>query len=793
MAGPTQDRIPGYCALCKSRCGCISVVEDGKLVAVEPDPTHPTGRQLCAKGRAAPDIVHGSERLLYPLKRTRPKGAEDPGWRRITWDEALEYTAAEMRRVAAAQGPEAVAFAVTSPSATAISDHISWVERLIRAFGSPNSLFSTEICNWHKDFATEYSYGAWTGAPDFEKTGCLMLWGHNPSTGWLAQAAAAADARARGARLVVVDPRSAGLANKADQWLRVRPGSDGALALGIAGVMIREAWFDREFVACWTNGCFLVRGDNGRFLRAADLASGAGRDAYVAWDETAGKPMVCDPDGPDYFEATRRAALFGRFAVATLEGEVECRPAFGLYAALCDEFPPQAVERITGVPARQVEATARLLWECRPVAYYAWSGVGQHTNATQTDRALCLLYALTGSYDAPGGNLVLPSVPTNDVAGDSLIGEAQRAKTLGLAERPLGPPKDLWVTARDFRRAVLEGTPYAVQGLIAFGSNLLFSQPDPAAMGDALRGLAFHVHADLVMTPTAQFADVVLPVSSPWEHEALRAGFGVTRDGQALIQLRKAAVAPVGEARSDTWIVFELARRLGLEAQFFGGSLEAGYRHILEPSGVTLEALRARPEGIRVPLEQRYRKYAGDGDGPAPGFATPSRRVEIYSQVFLDHGQAPLPAFVEPAVGPVSRPDLTARFPLVLTSAKSALFCQSQHRGIAKLRRQQPDPMVEIHPEAAAERGIGERDWVRIETPQGSIRARARFNGKLDPAVVCAQHGWWQGCAELDLAASDALGASSTNYNALIGGEDCDPVSGSVPLRSYLCQVSALA
>ena len=94
-----------YCALCVSRCGSIAVVENGRFVALEPDPSHPTGQALCAKGRAAPELVYHPDRLLYPLKRTRPKGDPDPGWQRISWDEALDLTAARLRRLAARARP----------------------------------------------------------------------------------------------------------------------------------------------------------------------------------------------------------------------------------------------------------------------------------------------------------------------------------------------------------------------------------------------------------------------------------------------------------------------------------------------------------------------------------------------------------------------------------------------------------------------------------------------------------------------------------------------------------------
>ncbi len=779
------ERIPGFCALCRSCCGCISVVQDGRLIAVEPDPTHPTGRHLCAKGRAAPELVHSPARLTTPLRRTRPKGDPDPGWREVTWDEALDLTAEKLRRIAAEQGPEAVAFAVTTPSGTAMSDHIGWVERLIRAFGSPNWIYATEICNWHKDHANAFTFGAAIGTPDFARTGCIILWGHNPSTSWLAQASAAAEARARGAKLVVIDPRRIGLANKADQWLQVRPGTDGALALGLAGIMIEQGCYDRAFVTDWTNGPYLLRDDNGRFLRAGDLGIADRPERFVVWDEAAQAPAVSPGPGP----AGGRPALTGSYPVDTRAGSVTCRPAFDLYRDLARGYTPARVEAITGVPADQLRATARLIWDSRPVASYAWTGVGQHTNATQTERALSLLYALTGSYDAPGGNLDLAGPPVNDISGKAFITDDQRARTLGVEARPLGPPKDGWITSRDFYRAVLQGEPYPVRALVGFGSNLLVSQPGTADCKAALASLDWHVQLDLFLTPTAAMADLVLPVTSPWEHEALRAGFGVTQAGASLVQLRRPAVAPRGEARPDSWVVFELAKRLGLANRFFGGDPEAGLAYRLAPTGLTAAALRAEPEGRQLGLETRTRKFAEQTEGGPRGFATPTGRVEIYSEQLLAIGQAPLPDYREPETSQRSRPDLAARYPLTLTSAKSPLFCHSQHRALPSLRRKQPDPIAELHPQTAGSLGIADRDWIRIESPSGSIRARARLTRAIAPSVVCAQHGWWQGCAELGLPDTPIDGPGSANFNHLIDSLTADPISGSLPLRSSLCRV----
>src|SRR5262249_5069471 len=144
----------------------------------------------------------------------------------------------------------------------------------------------------------------------------------------------------------------------------------------------------------------------------------------------------------------------------------------------------------------------------------------------------------------------------------------------------------------------------------------------------------------------------------------------------------------------------DLATRLGLGNAFWNGDVDAAYRHQLAPTGGTLEQLRASPGGVRVPLQTRHEKHAErDSAGTPRGFPTPSRKVDRFSHTLLDHGYPPLPEFAEPQHGPVARPDLAARYPLVLTSAKPTLFCQTQHRALPSLRKRSLYPEVEIHPE----------------------------------------------------------------------------------------------
>jgi anaerobic selenocysteine-containing dehydrogenase len=716
------EPVPTYCPLCVSRCGARATVEDGRLLKLEPDPSHPTGKALCLKGKAAPEILEHPARLLHPLRRTGPKGAADPGWEQISWDEALDTIAEKLLGIAETHGREAVAFSSSSPSTSAISDAVEWVERLVHAFGTPNYSSYMELCGWGRFLAPLYTFGApvpGTYLPDLDNAGCILFWGYNPSVARLAHATSTTAAVARGAQLIVVDPRKAGLASKAEHWLRVRPGTDAALALSMIHVMIEHGWYDADFVRDWTNADDVV-------------------DGRKVWD---------------------------------------------LLAAQAADYRPEVAEGITGVPAEDIVAATKTLWESRPVAFYSWSGLEQHSGTTQTTRAINVLYALTGCLDAPGGNVLFDAVPARRMNGlDLVAGDGPR--TVGHAERPLGPARFGSATGEDLYGAALDGR---IKALVGFGGNAVMAHGDSGRGREALSGLDFFAHVDLFMTPTTELADIVLPAAFPFESEALKIGFEISQEAQSLVQLRQRLVEPRGEARSDLQIVFDLAVRLGLGEHFFGGSVEDAWRHQLEPSGISLEELRLHPEGVRVPLTTRHRKYA------ATGFATPSGKVELYSATLAEHGYSGLPAFEEPATSPRSRPDLAERFPLVLSCAKSLFFCETQHRQVARLRKSSPDPLVELHPDTAAARGITGGDWVSIATPGGSVRARAKLNAHLDPGVVFGQHGWWEACDELGLPGYPPYGPGSANLNLVLSQTPSDPISGSSPLRASVCELSLLA
>lgn len=785
MPNATQAEIKeGYCTLCRSRCGSLNHVLDGRLVAVAPNPAHPTGAALCAKGRAAPELVESPLRLSRPLKRTTPRGADSPEWIEIGWAEALDEIAERLGTIRRETGAETVAFAVTTPSGTPMVDSFEWVERFIRCFGSPNLIYAVEICGWHKDYAQALTYGRGIGAADYDNADRIVLWGHNPTRTWLAQATRIAEARKRGATVAVVDPKRGGAGENADLWLGIRPGADGALAMGAIRHLLVNRSYDDSFVRQWTNAPMLVDLATERLVRARDLRPQGASDAFV----------LLRPDGStqayDTTQALERPQDIVLDGEATLYGAdgrtISCATVMRLLAREAAAFTPEHVAAITGLATADL-ARFYALFEGSPrLAYHSWTGVGQHSNATMIERAIGTLYALTGASDRIGGNIWTSAPPSRAVNDYALLPEAQRRKALGLAELPLGPPARGWITARDFCRAVLEGEPYRVRALMSFGTNFVVSQGDSARNRAALQALEFHVHVDMFMNPTAEQADIVLPASMPWEREALRIGFEITQAAVELVQLRQRMVPPRGDVRADYDIAFELACRLGHADAFFGGSIEAGWNHQLEPLGLTVAQLRTAPGGIRLPQPSAERKFAAPRpEGGVAGFATASRRVEIYSEQLLALGHPALPCHLEPASA-AGRP---ATLPLLLSTAKSGWFVHSSHRHVASLRRKAPDPAVELSPADARARGIVAGDWVIVRTRDGEARLRAKLESTLPTGTVIAEFGWWEACTPLGRPGAAAAGPATRNINAALSDRDRDPISGSVPLRAVACEV----
>ena len=775
-----KEKIRTYCAMSKSRCGVVATVEDGRFVRLEPDANHPN-RGICIKGQAAPELVYDPGRVRYPLRRTTPKSDPDPRWARVGWDEAMDEIVQRLGSLRDRYGAESVFFYRGASGGSASAEYEPWLIRFASLFGSPNTVSTGHICSWHKDNGSRYTYGTGIPNPDFERTACILLWGHNPNASWPTQAIRISAARKRGARLIVIDPRDIPLARKADLWLKVRPGTDGLLALSFLNVMLAEKLYDAEFVRDWTNARLLVREGSGELLTQDAVVAGGSPDLYGVWNESVNGLTFHDPA---HATAASHPALEGSFEVRLSSGATErVTPVFAQMKRHLSQYTPEATAATTGIEPDLVRKAVRLFCATPPGCYYSYNGLEQHANAMQTNRAVCLFYSLTGNLDRPGGNVRFAKTPVNGMDGRGLLPKEQARKRLGLEARPLGPVATGRVQAYEVYRAVLEGEPYPVKGFLSFGGDIIMANGDTLRGRQALQQLDLYVQTDFYETPAGRYADFLLPAATSWEDWHVKASFDQGAATSTWLQYREQVVPARFESRSDADIIFDLAGRMGFDEQFWHGDREAALDHMLEPSGVTVAQLKDHPGGLSMPRETRYRKYL------EKGFDTRSRLVEIYSIPFQEHGYPPLPDFNPSETG--FGTEVVRDYPFTLTTAKAINFCHGQHRSLPSLRAKTPEPVIEIHPDDATELEIAADAPVRVETKVAAMTMKAGLNSELPRKVVRVMHGWWQSCPDLDLPGYDPFSRDGANVNLVIDNEVIDPITGSVPHRSYPCRIVA--
>lgn len=233
----------------------------------------------------------------------------------------------------------------------------------------------------------------------------------------------------------------------------------------------------------------------------------------------------------------------------------------------------------------------------------------------------------------------------------------------------------------------------------------------------------------------------------------------------------------VGEARSDYDIINELGKRC-TDPKYWWPTVKDALNQILAPSGCTWEEFCKRGY---LESERRFRKYK------VQGFRTATRKFEFYSTVMEDLKYDPLPAYVDPPETPWSNPELAKQYPIqLITGARIASFFHSENRQIGPLRSNHPDPLVEIHPNQAKEKGIADGEWVDISSPRGSVKFKAFVTDRVPENVVSADHGWWFPEKE------DDLGWDQSNIDILTDNNlnCCDPAFGATNLRVLLCDIS---
>ena len=448
---------------------------------------------------------------------------------------------------------------------------------------------------------------------------------------------------------------------------------------------------------------------------------------------------------------------------------------FEQLAERLEQFPPEKVAEITWVPAEQIIEAARLFAAAKSGAIQWGVGIDQNVNCVDGARLLLNMVALTGNFDAPGGNVVFmpsPVMPAREFALFHKLPPEQQKKMLGGEQYKLGTiigrltPHVVW-------DAILEEEPYKVRGMLTFASNLLVIRENAHRVYEALKKIEFFVTTDLYRTPTVEMADIVLPATTWLEHD----GVGDHWKSHGYVFPRNKVVEPVGEAWPDIKIFAELGKRLGFKEYFWDDNRES-FDIMLKPAGLTWEEFKDMPEGLQTkPVYHKYKQS---------GFGAPGRKYEFYIHQLEEWGYDPLPDYHEPPEGPLRETEFVDKYPLILTTgSRLTNFFGSEGRQSELLRKDHPDPLVEIHPQAAAARGIVDGDWVTISSPRGEAKFKANVTDGIDARVVSADFGWW-----FPEKGGPEYGWRESNINFLTDDQGPnDPMIGATPLKGLQCEI----
>ena len=703
------------CGICAAGCWVIVTFDDeGRIAKVRADETSPFGA-ICKVGQQSPEIVYSKDRLRHPMRRKGPKGTYD--FERISWDRAYEEIVENLHKVKAESGAEATAMYTGSgsfelafcdlfqPAGVAVSSAAS----VLFPFGSPNTLGVGALC--YVSFAMIAPHVTMGGLfinmfTDIENAELIVIWGKNPAAHCPPHDFYRIEqAHKRGAKLVVIDPRKTAMAKYPNsEWIPIRPGTDGALALGMCNVIIEEELYDEEFVTKWTCG----------------------------------------------FED------FDRYV---------------------QHFRPEVVEGITGIPAERVRSLARRIATTNGVAPVMYSGLEYSDGAVQAIRATFTLWALSGNLDTPGGYCFSMKENSFPINREPLVANPDVRKAAGHNNFPIYSKYRGEFHANILPDAVLKKKPYPIHLLISLGANLIASWPQSQVWRETLNGLDFFVCIDRQMTADMAYADIVLPATTYYEIDSYMVYGNIFR-------IREKVIEPVGEARSDFFILAELAERLGY-GHLYPQTPEEILQRVLKKSDYSPDDVRTAQGIVQTPSTMmQYRKWEKGRlrDDGKPGFNTPTGKFEIASTILEEHGYDALPVYTEPGESPQSRPDLTKTYPLVFNSgARSKVDLHTLHFTVRELAKDKPVPTVMMNTQDAEKRRIGQGDLVTIKTLRGQVEMYAIVTDEIVKGAIEASgmgggplgpKAWQKACV-----------------NDLTDLKRYDPISGFPVYKALLCDV----
>lgn len=590
---PTGTKwVPTLCYMCYSRCEVKVEQSNGIVTDIvgHPDDPNCLGK-LCAKGKAGIISLDDPYRLTSPLRRTNPDKSPgtDPGWQEISWDEAIDILTEKLKQIRK-DDPRGLVLCGMDFLLFAFYNFFA------SAFGTPNIWKggADYFCGNALHPVTYLTNGAFYGEVDFDYCDYCLLFG--TQYGFMARTTAVgnaqrmADSRARGMKVVVVDPVGTNAASKADEWVSIRPGTDGGLALSMVHVLINELdIYDGDFLKRYTNAPYLLDSE-GNYVR----------------EESTGKPMVwdCREEKARTYDQADWAdmALEGSYRL----GQWSCQPIFQLLKEKVKAYSPDKVSPITTVPKDMIRKMAREFGQAarigskiviegqelplRPAVALWTRGAITHKHAMMTGMAIQLLNILVGAIDVPGGMLGSRTKgpfwgPAEGIDGLIMPDEQQLVEEPAFPARKARAPETMELrelfpispyAAPFFEEAVLKADkynlPYEPKALIVCMSNPVMSTANPEKISRVIREIPFVVSFSTHLDETATLADLVLPETHYLERPGLIPNFlsvGVpTGLGDWFWSMGQPVVAAKNGARCWVEVLVELADKVGFLDDF---------------------------------------------------------------------------------------------------------------------------------------------------------------------------------------------------------------------------------
>lgn len=735
---PETQIFSGGCAgNCAGGCALKVHVRDGRIVRFTaddfPDPQY---NRICSKGISSVGRVYSESRVLYPMRRVEGAARGEGEFERISWDEAIDEIASKWKSYQDEYGPEAVAFLWGSGNYHLASGMGpgNGPARLQNTIGASRIQFNV-------DAAVQIGrVRAIGGASCSEGKDCInaktiVCWGSNPSISQPHVMHFIMEAKEAGARFIVIDPIYNATAAKADWFIPIKAGTDGALGFGIISALLEAGDIPDEVFKQKTNGPFLVKED-GKFLRMSELGveprkneDGEDVDPYVVWDLAVAAPVAyTDAQDP----ALTDIPDVNGMAVTTAYDDAMEQIA---------KYPVSVASEITGIPEEDIRELARIYAHEGPVRTHSMMGVNHYFNGHYGPWLMCLVPGLTGNLGISGGGFGIPN-PTSKhlINADcfkpvSSSGEACQGAGRTMVCKEMNNVMDTQTYA---------GKPIVVKSVFVQAANPMCTFAEHEKSVEWFNKVEFIVVSEVAMTETAKYADIVLPAAFWYEQTDVLAAYGT----HPYLTLTEKAIEPLGESKPDFEIHKLIAQALG-----YGDMWELTQDEFLSQA-YDSEAARAIGATYEDLKEKKMVKmwdvdnYIPNSNGTLP---TETGRMGLYYDTIVgqqyDIGQEIDPSkelhlyWEEPRYAG-EHSEARKQYPFHQFSDHMRTRTHSQWFDVENLKEFEPEPVLRINPEDAAELGLAEGDMARVYNDLGYVVMKVNVNAGLPRKMVSSPRSY---------------------------------------------------